>query len=33
MTMRAAGTSLREVRRTIDGTYRGKPTPTPYPPK
>jgi hypothetical protein len=31
MTMRAAGKSLLEVRRVIDGKYRGTPTPTPYP--
>jgi hypothetical protein len=29
--MRANGTSLVEVRRVIDGKYRGTPTPTPYP--
>jgi hypothetical protein len=32
MTMRAQGTSLAEVRRAIDGKYRGQPTPTPRPP-
>jgi hypothetical protein len=31
MTMRKAGKALLEVRRVIDGKYRGTPTPTPYP--
>ncbi len=31
MAMRAQGKSLVEVRRIIDGKYRGKPTPTPLP--
>jgi len=31
MTLRAAGRPLAEVRRIIDRTYPGTPTPTPYP--
>jgi len=31
MAMRAAGKSLVDVRKTIDGKYHGIPTPTPYP--
>jgi hypothetical protein len=31
MMMRQAGKPLLEVRRAIDGKYRGTPTPTPYP--
>ena len=31
MAMRAAGNSLGDVRKTIDGKYHGTPTPTPYP--
>jgi hypothetical protein len=31
MAMREKGTPLREIRRVIDGKYRGTPTPTPYP--
>jgi hypothetical protein len=31
MTMRKAGKPLLEIRRVIDGKYRGTPTPTPYP--
>jgi hypothetical protein len=29
--LRGQGKSLLDVRRTIDGKYRGTPTPTPYP--
>jgi hypothetical protein len=31
MAMRGAGKPLAEVRKTIDGKYRGTSTPTPYP--
>jgi hypothetical protein len=31
MEMRAAGKPLAEVRKVIDGKYRGSRTPTPYP--
>jgi hypothetical protein len=31
MTMRGQGKSLGDVRRIIDGKFRGTPTPTPYP--
>jgi hypothetical protein len=29
--MRAEGKALLEIRKVIDGKYRGTPTPTPYP--
>jgi hypothetical protein len=31
MAMRGQGKSLVEIRRVIDGKYKGTPTPTPYP--